>query len=180
MKYIALLRGINVGGNKKVPMVDLKVCFEDLGFLQVRTYINSGNVLFVSQEQNIQTLQTNIEQSIEAVFGFAVRVLVISNDTLEAVIRDAPSGFGQTPDTYHSDVAFLLSGDALQYATVIETNPEVDTVWAGNGVLYYQRLSSQLTKSKMAKMVSEPFYKELTIRTWNTVKKLAILSQAEV
>lgn len=177
MKYITLLRGINVGGNNKVPMAELKVCFEKLGLSQVRTYINSGNVLFVSEEEDIQALQARIETGIKETFGFLVRVLVLRDTTLEVIIKHAPNSFGQEPGMYHSDVAFLFSGDASEYVTEIETNSEVDTVWAGDGVIYYQRLSEKRTKSKMAKMISKPFYKQLTIRNWNTVTKLHALAR---
>ena len=180
MKYIALLRGINVGGNNRVPMAELKNCFENAALQNVKTYINSGNVLFESDEEDIKKLQTTIEAAIQESFGFPVSVLVISDATLQSVIKHAPSGFGQKPDLYHSDVAFLLSGDAWTYAPAIETNPEVDTVWAGNGVIYYQRLSSKRAKSKMSKMIAQPFYKQLTIRNWNTVTKLHTLTAENV
>lgn len=179
MKYIALLRGINVGGNNKVPMVELKVCFENAALQNVKTYINSGNVLFESDEEDTKKLQAIIEAAIQESFGFPVSVLVINDATLRSVIEHAPSSFGQKPDMYHSDVAFLLSGDAKTYVSAIETNPEVDTVWAGNGVIYYQRLSSKRTKSKMSKMITQPFYKQLTIRNWNTVTKLHTLTTGD-
>lgn len=177
MKYIALLRGINVGGNNKVPMAELKVCFEGLGFFQVRTHINSGNVLFVSEEDDTQVLQADIEAGIEKMFGFPVRVLVVQDAVIEAAIQQAPSGFGQDPEKYYSDVAFLFTGSAEEFVAEIDTNPAVDTVWAGDDVIYYQRLRAEVTKSKISKMAGKPFYKQLTIRNWNTVTKLQALAR---
>lgn len=172
MKYVALLRGINVGGNSKIAMSELKICFEELGLENVQTYINSGNVLFYSGETNVNKLQKLIQKGIESTFGFAVVVLVVTDSFLAQVINNGPKGFGEKPDMYHSDVAFVLSGGANEYYNLIETNPEVDKKWVDNGVIYYQRLSSKRTKSKMSKMVGKPFYKQMTIRTWNTVIKL--------
>ena len=81
MNYVALLRGINVGGNRKVPMADLKDCFEKLGHTEVKTYINSGNVIFTSETSDIQKLREALENEIEKTFGFFVDVLVIDAKT---------------------------------------------------------------------------------------------------
>ena len=72
-RYIALLRGINVGGNNIIKMTDLKVVFEEIGFTAVSTYIQSGNVLFSTQEQNKQTIEAKIEEHLSKRFDYKSR-----------------------------------------------------------------------------------------------------------
>jgi uncharacterized protein (DUF1697 family) len=175
MKYVALLRGINVGGNKKVPMVDLKLCFESLGHNKVRTYINSGNVIFESSSASLDQLKSDLERSIQKTFGFFIDVLVISGPDFKKVITQAPKGFGQKPDIYYSDVAFLLEASGEEALEEFELHPEVDTAWSGKRAVYYQRLGEKRTKSKISKIMAKPLYKRMTIRNWNTVNKLAAL-----
>lgn len=175
MKYVALLRGINVGGNRKVPMADLKICFESLGHSRVRTYINSGNVIFESSITDIYQLQSSLEQSIQNTFGFFVDVLIISEPDFKKVITQAPKGFGQEPDIYYSDVVFLLEASGEQALKDFELHPEVDAAWPGERTVYYQRLGEKRTKSRISKIMAKPIYKRMTIRNWNTVNKLAAL-----
>lgn len=175
MKYVALLRGINVGGNRKVPMVDLKSCFEKLGHTEVKTYINSGNVIFTSEVSEVKKLQKVLEKEIEKTFGFFVDVLIVDAKTFVQAVEKAPNGFGAKPDLYHSDVIFLLDETAKNAVAQFETNPEVDAVWEGVSVVYFQRLSAKRTKSRLSKIITNPIYKKMTIRNWNTTCKLANL-----
>lgn len=174
MKYVALLRGINVGGKNKISMADLKTCFENLGYQEVSTYINSGNVLFTSDKSD-DFLSHEIEDTLLTKFKFdseIIKTLVISEPKLKSVIRSAPEGFGSEPEKYYSDVIFLIGSTSSEVFPQIDVNPAVDNVWRGDGVIYYQRLSAQLTKSRLSKIVGKPVYKSITIRTWNTVNKL--------
>lgn len=90
MKFVALLHGINVGGNNKVAMSELKACFEKLGFNNVTTYINSGNVIFESAQQSTTTLVKMCESAIEKQFGFHIVCAIISADELVNAVRHAP------------------------------------------------------------------------------------------
>lgn len=173
MKYVALLRGINVGGNRKVPMAELKICFENVGHTDVKTYINSGNVIFTSDISDVKALQKALELEIEKACGFLVEVLVIDSKTFLETVETAPTGFGTEPNVYHSDVIFLLGENPKSAAKLFELNPEVDKVWEGNTVVYFQRLSEKRTKSKLSKIIAKPIYKKMTIRSWNTTCKLA-------
>lgn len=87
--YIALLRGINVGGNKMIKMAELKRILEEMGLGRVQTYIQSGNVLFESEEEE-GPLQTNIEEEIKKVFGFPVAVLLRTYAELKSLIAHCP------------------------------------------------------------------------------------------
>lgn len=175
MKYVALLRGVNVGGKNKLSMTDLKVCFENLGFTEVSTLLNSGNVVFTAND-TAQSIARKIEASLIQTFKFdgqLIKVLVLSKNDINKVINQAPQGFGSEPDTYHTDVVFLINVPAEAAFAETECHPEVDVAWKGNGVIYYQRLSEKRTQSRLSKIISKPVYKSMTIRTWGTVQKLS-------
>ena len=171
-RYVALLRGINVGGRNKVAMADLRKTFEDGGYEAVRTYIQSGNVLFESAAAR-RSLEDDIERLLEARFGVPLVVVVRSHDQLRAVVDDAPKGFGAAPATYHSDVVFLKAPlTAKQAMRVVALREGVDEAWPGTGVIYFARLSALRTKSRMSKIVGTPEYQRMTIRSWSTTTKL--------
>lgn len=175
--YLALLRGINVGGKNKLPMTDLKKCLEDLGFKNVQTYIQSGNVIFESGGTP-EKLAGQIEKALPKNFRLdseLIRVLAISRNQLAKIVAKAPKGFGTEPDKYHSDVLFLIDTSADEVMKQTDVNPEVDAAWPGDGVVYYRRLSAKRTKSRLSKLVSKPIYKSMTIRSWNTTTKLLAL-----
>ena len=107
-RYVALLRGINVGGKNQIRMADLKACFEKKGFENVATYIASGNVLFDSGERSSTKLTRNIEKALTKTFGYEATVVVRSKAQLRKVVEEAPKGFGSQPSRYRSDVLFLM------------------------------------------------------------------------
>lgn len=175
MKYALLLRGINVGGKNKIAMSDLKICLEKLGFTEVSTLLNSGNAIFTGYEVDTKILSHKIEEAIIADPCFEsplVRVVLLAKNQLAAVIASAPKGFGNSPELYQSDVAFLIKGNSKEAIKQFECHPEVDVVWPGEGVIFYRRLRSKRTKSHLGKIIAKPLYKLLTIRTWETVNKL--------
>src|SRR5512138_2899169 len=106
-QYVALLRGINVGGKNIIKMADLRACFEALGFDEVRTYIQSGNVLFHREKTGRDALTSRIEKALADTFSYQLPVVVRSDKEMAAVVADAPKRFGQEPDAYRYDVIFL-------------------------------------------------------------------------
>ncbi len=172
--YVILMRGINVGGKNKVPMVGLRKCFEELGFSNVSTYIASGNVILKS-DKRADAIKAQIEEALPASFKLdneLIKVLVLSRNQLQAVIDNKPEGFGEQPEKYHSDAIFLIGIDSAQAIPVFDPREGVDTVWPGDGVIYSQRLSALRTKSRLSKIVATSAYKSMTIRNWNTTTKL--------
>ena len=172
--YVILIRGINVGGKNKVSMTGLRTCLEELGFSKVSTYIASGNVILES-DQRPAAIQAQIEKALPERFKLdseIVRVLVLTRKQLQAVIENRPKGFGEQPETYHSDAIFLMGIDAAEAMPVFNPREGVDSVWSGDGVIYSQRLSAQRTKSRLNKIVGTPAYQSMTIRNWNTTTRL--------
>lgn len=100
-------------------------------------------------------------------------VVVRSHQQLRAVVGEAPSGFGQQPGTYHSDVIFLKGPlTSRQAMRVVKQRDEVDQAWPGTGVVYFARLSERRTQSRMSSIVGTPEYQQMTIRSWATTTKL--------
>jgi uncharacterized protein (DUF1697 family) len=172
--YVVLIRGINVGGKNKVSMATLKKVLEELGFSSVSTYIASGNVI-LKADKTAKEIKAQIEKALPQHFKLdveLVKVLVLTRDQLQAVIENKPEGFGEQPNTYHSDAVFLMEIESAQAMLVFDPREGVDKVWSGDGVIYSQRLSAQRTKSRLGKIVGTPAYKSMTIRNWNTTTKL--------
>ncbi len=171
--WLALLRGINVGGKNVIRMADLRSCFEAEGFRDVVTYIQSGNVIFRAPETAPRALTTRIEEMLASAFGYQARIALRSREQLEAVVAGAPAGFGSQPDRYRYDTLFLrppLTASAAMEEVLVR--PGVDEAWAGEGVLYFSRLISQASRSYLSRLVSMPVYRDMTIRNWNTTTRL--------
>jgi uncharacterized protein (DUF1697 family) len=178
--YLILFRGINVGGRNKVPMGGLRALLTELGFRNVRTYIQSGNVILQS-ELKAETIARKIEEAMPARFTLdtsVIRVFVLSRAELEAAIDKRPKGFGEQPGTYHSDAIFLMGVDAAEAMPAFSPKDGVDVVWPGDGLIYSQRLSAQRTKSRLNRVMSSPLYKSMTIRSWQTTSALVEIVKA--
>lgn len=172
--YVALLRGINVGGKNKVPMATLKKCLEALEFFNITTHGVSGNVILQSPKHPPE-IKEQMESALLENFTLdsdLIKVLVLSRQQFQAVIDNKPDGFGEAPDKYHSDAIFLIGVHADEAISEFDPREGVDKVWKGKGVIYSQRLSAQRTKSRLSKIVGTPLYQSVTIRSWSTVTKV--------
>jgi uncharacterized protein (DUF1697 family) len=178
-QYVALLRGINVGGNHLIKMPELKRCLEALGFGNVATYIQSGNVLFEAAERRPADLRARIEEALSERFGYQARIVLRSHGQLRAIVADAPAGFGGQPDRYRCDVVFLREPlTAAEAVEALRTREGVDQAFAGDGVCYFSRLASRAAQSYLSRIATLPVYQSMTIRNWNTTVKLKALMDA--
>lgn len=180
-QYVALLRGINVGGKNLIKMTALKACFEDVGFVDVRTYIQSGNVLFRAADSDQSRLTKQIEDALSTLFNYESRVVVRSLKQMKEIVSHAPRGFGSDPATYRYDVIFLKDPlTAAKAMKSVTTKEGVDQAFTGKGVLYFSRLSSKAAQSRLARIIVLPVYQSMTIRNWNTTTKLLNMMEALV
>ena len=171
-RYLALLRGINVGGKNVIKMTALAACFEAAGHADVVTYIQSGNVVF-STKAAAGGLTAQLERTLGATFGYQASVVVRSHKQLQAVIDGAPKGFGTQPAKYRYDVLFLKEPlTATAALALVKTKPGVDIATAGPGALYFSRLVAKATQSQLARVTGMPIYQSMTIRNWNTTTAL--------
>jgi len=176
--YLALLRGINVGGKNKVEMARLRTVFESLGFTQVRTFINSGNVIF-SDDRDPSNLRTLIEKAIAEEFGFPVRVVLRDLDSVVKVAKSIPAAW-KDDATMRCYVMFLWEeADKPTVLDRLTIKEDIDDVRYVSGAVIWRVDRDNLTKSGMAKLTSHELYQAMTIRNCNTVRKLADLMTAE-
>lgn len=174
-RYVALLRGINVGGKNLIRMPDLKRCFEEMGFADVVTYIQSGNVIFAAGDAagDRAGLVQRIEAGLAERFRYDASVVLRTRDELRAVVESAPPGFGSDPELRRYDVLFLKEPlTATEAFAVLPRRDGVDEAAPGPGVVYYSRLIGRASQSRLSRVTSMPIYASMTIRNWNTTTRL--------
>ena len=178
MRYVALLRGINVGGKNKVAMSELKLCFGELGFANISTYINSGNIFFETDETDIVRLVARCETAIERRFGFTVVLTVISVSELRKAMSHAPEWWmNGDRKTIRNDAIFVIppttAKDVLQELKIKTDSPDRFT-HHGN-VIFWSLPMEAYNKSIVPKIIGTPIYKHITIRSSTTTKKLLMI-----
>lgn len=177
-KYIALLRGVNVGGKNKASMPELKAAFENAGFAAVSTYINSGNILFSSEKTEITDLQHQCSRVIKNVFGLEMSVAVLPVKALADTLAHAPEWWDADADSKHNAIVVIApdTADAVIKA-VGEAKPEYEKVACHGQVIFWSAPLKTFSRTRWSKVVSSSAYGSITIRNANTMKKLLQLSQ---
>ncbi len=177
MVYVALLRGINVGGKNKVSMAELRQVFEKAGLEQATTYINSGNVIFKSALQ-MNGLAELLETAVEKAFSFPVKVLVCEGSQFVSIASAIPADW-VNDTTMKCDVMFLWQSiDNPDILKQLPIKPDIDRVRYKQGALIWSVDRPAVTKSGMLKIIGTDAYKQMTIRNCNTVRKLATMVEA--
>lgn len=171
-RYVALLRGINVGGKNVTRMKSLVECFQASGFDDVRTYIQSGNVVFTADSYSSAELEDTIERMLQETFGIPILAVIRSRDELFATIAAAPANQG-SPELL-SDVLFLkrplTAAEAV--AQLPEFNEQVDSIAPGPDALYFSRTVIDSSKSRIDRLRSNRLSPRMTVRNWRTSTKL--------
>lgn len=176
MRYVALLRGVNVGGNNKVPMAELKEAFAEYGFADVSTYINSGNILFSSDNDNILALQEACETIIANRFGLQIRVAVFSAWEMAEALAAAPAWWGVDADAKHNTIFVRRPVSAEEIcARAGEIRPEYERLSHHGNVIFWSAPLATLTRTRWIRLASTPAYSDVTVRNANTMKKLVRL-----
>jgi uncharacterized protein (DUF1697 family) len=172
VRYVALLRGINVGGRTLVRMADLKTCVERLGFDGVSTYIASGNVLFESDEDDPANLAETIEDAIEQRFELPVKVVVLDRNAYERIVKAIPEAW-IGDGSLRANVAFVRRGtEAEEIVSELAPDAAIEEVKAVDGAVLWATRRDALNRSVMRKLIGGAAYKELTVRNLNTTLKL--------
>jgi len=173
--YIGLLRGINVGGNHKIKMAELKACLEAIGLRRVQTYIQSGNLVFESEEAE-KELRRKMERELERRFGFPVPVMLRTAGELAGVAARNPYSPDELEEGWSVHVLFFAEPIAPeQIAALPETDIAPDEFRA-YGREIYQLYRRRMSDSKLPVMLGK---KGGTDRNWNTVAKLLEMAAAE-
>ena len=177
-KYIALLRGVNVGGKRKIIMADLKSAFERRGFQNVVTYINSGNIIFDS-DMDETSLKAACERSISIDFGIDIPVFVISAEDLHKALTHAPAWWNNAPYTRH-DAFFVIppmtAADIC--AHVGEVKEEYERVDYYGKVIFWSAHMATFSRTRFSKISKDKaMYGAITVRNANTALKLMELTK---
>jgi uncharacterized protein (DUF1697 family) len=172
MTYVAFLRGVNVGGKGIVSMAAIKEALVALGLSDVRTYINSGNVIFSTRASDAQQLTARIEKALEQQTGMAIKVLVMDHKTLKKMVDAIPRSWvdDKTMRTY-----VLLLWRELDDRRILDRLPikiGVDELRYTPGAVVWRVDRENVGRSQMNRIVGTPLYKKITIRSANTMRKL--------
>ena len=175
MKYVALLRGINVGGNTKVEMKKLKALFESLEYDDVITYINSGNVLLSTTEKDTEVLTSQLEHAIQTEFGLHIPVVVRSKENILSLVKAIPKNWENNTEQ-KTDILFLWKKyDRKESLTFLFPTEGIETIKYVPGAILWNLDRINYNKSGMSKFIGTKLYKHMTARNINTVRKLASL-----
>ena len=172
MKYIALLRGINVGGKRKVEMKRLKTLFETLGCTNVSTYINSGNVIFELRDDQKHILE-KIKSELKEEFTFDIAILIKTEEEMKEIADSIPSEW-QNDSAYKTDVAYLFPEiDSKEILNELPIKKEFIDIRYVKGAIFWNIDRKNYNKSHINKIISHTLYQSMTVRNVNTARFLA-------
>src|ERR1041384_5891778 len=170
--FVALLRGVNVGGNNMISMKSLKESFETIGFSNVSTYINSGNIIFQSKEDDPRKLEKKIEQMLSSEYQLESKVVLRSLSEMEKLVKSLPQNWGDD-SVWRFNVIFLRhSIDSEKILDELPANSDVEEVLYRPGTLLWSVQASEANRSKFVKLSSRKSFKDMTVRNLNTTRKL--------
>jgi len=178
--FVALLRGVNVGGNNMISMSALKKSFEALGFSDVSTYINSGNIIFTTKEKDARKLEQKIEQMLVKEYQLASKVVLRTLPEMEKLVESLPRTW--KPDSgWRYNVIFLRHTiDSEKILEELELKDDIEEVIYCPGALLWSAQISELTRTNMIKLSTRKMYNDMTVRNLNTTRKLCELMKKVV
>ncbi|HEX6983027.1 MAG TPA: DUF1697 domain-containing protein [Balneolaceae bacterium] len=173
--YITLLRGINVGGHNKLPMKELVGLLEDLGFHNVKTYIQTGNIVFKSGK-NAAELAESIKTEIEQNHGFAPHVLVLKLDEFKKAMASNPFAEAESePKTLH--LYFLDAEPKNPDLESLENIKKDNERFMLKGKTFYLHTPEGVGRSKLAARAEKALGVAATARNWRTVDKIRVITE---
>ena len=173
-RYMALLRGINISGKNKVVMAELKKEFESLKFEDVKTYLNSGNVIFSSRE-NIEKITKQIEEMLKKNYDFKIPVFVIEQEKLKDILEHAPTWWGSDDKAIYDNLIFIIPPLSFKevFEEIGEAKEDLEKIQNYNDVIFWSFSRKDYQKTNWwPKTANTNVSKKLTIRTANTVRKI--------
>ncbi|MFK4566288.1 DUF1697 domain-containing protein [Enterococcus sp. UD-01] len=176
-RYIALLRGINISGKNKLGMTELKKECEKLGFMEVVTYLNSGNIIFSSPIEATEDLSFKIKVMIQQVFGLAIPVYVLLQEELQELLAYAPDWWGSENKASYDNLIFILPPLSYEelYAEIGAPHEAYEKIYAYKNTVFWSFSRKDYQKTNWWSKTATSIVKDrLTIRTANTVRKIAV------
>ena len=173
--FVALLRGVNVGGNNIISMRELKESFEEIGFTDVSTYINSGNVIFTSRETDARKLEVKIEKMLNKDFQLDSKVVVRSFGEMEQLVKSLPKSWTGDRDWRYNVMFLRHTIDSENILEEMTTTAESEELVYCPGTLLWSAHVKDIDRTQMNKLSSRKVFREMTVRNLNTTKKLCEL-----
>ena len=170
--FVALLRGVNVGGNQMISMSSLKKSFEGMGFAGVSTYINSGNIIFKSKEADARKLERKVEQMLLREYQLDSKVVVRSFAEMERLVESLPRNWKGDRDWRYNVVFLRHSIDSEEIVKDLEFKKDIEQVAYRPGVLLWSAQATEMARTSFVKLASCKMFKEMTVRNLNTTRKL--------
>jgi uncharacterized protein (DUF1697 family) len=176
-RYVAFLRGINVGGNTLINMNELRRAFESVGFADVKTVLASGNVLFQISQTDSNALTRQIEEKLERIFGYEIGVFLRTREEIQALVKADPFEKITVTPAIRFHVTFLADGAASGLHIPYESPQKDFRVLSivGRDLCSIVELSSTRGTPDLMKLIEKEFGKKVTTRAWNTVTKIGKL-----
>lgn len=174
MKYIALLRGINISGKNKISMSELKKVLEENEYKNVLTYLNSGNVIFESNLNNKDILMKDIYRLIEINFNLKIPIFVMDVFELQDVLNNSPKWWGTSDKDIYDNLIFIIPPTKYEevYKTIGNPKENIEKIEEYNNYIFWSYDLKNYRKSNWwVKTASTNIKDKITIRTANTMKK---------
>ena len=175
--FVALLRGVNVGGNNMINMRALKESFETIGFNNVSTYINSGNIIFQSKEVDPRKLEKKIEQMLSSDYQLDSKVVIRSLPEMEKLVRALPESWSKDSNWRYNVIFLRHTIDSEKILDELPAKSDIEEVVYRPGALLWSTQATQMNQSKVGKLLSRKTFQDITVRNLNTTKKLHDLMQ---
>jgi uncharacterized protein (DUF1697 family) len=170
--FVALLRGVNVGGNNIISMGSLKTSFEKIGFSDVSTYINSGNILFRAKERDARKLETKIEAMLSSEHKLGCKVVVRSFSEMANLVENLPQNWDGDKQWKYNVIFLRHSIDSEKVLDRLALKPEIEKVVYYPGTLLWSARISDVSRTLMLKLSSQEIFQDMTVRNTNTTRKL--------
>ena len=170
--FVALLRGVNVGGNNMISMRELKASFEEMGFADVTTYINSGNIIFKTKENDPRKLETKIERMLAKEYELNSKVVIRSHSEMEDLVQSLPKSWKGDTDWRYNVIFLRHTIDSEDMLTDLPAKTDIEEIVYRPGALLWSVLASNINRTTWAKFATRKKYQDTTVRNLNTTKKL--------
>jgi uncharacterized protein (DUF1697 family) len=170
--FVGLLRGVNVGGNNIIKMSSLKASFEKMGFTDVSTYINSGNILFKARERDARKLESKIETMLSKEYKLGCKVVVRSFSEMASLIENLPKDWNGDTEWKYNVIFLRHSIDSQKVLESLGPKPEIEKVVYYPGTLLWSARISDISRTTMQKLSSQKLFQDMTVRNTNTTRKL--------
>jgi len=170
--FVALLRGVNVGGNNMIRMSSLKESFEALGFQKVTSYINSGNIVFQTKEVDGRKLERKIEQMMSKDYKLDSKVVIRSLPEMEKLVKSLPSSWDGDNSRRYNVIFLRHPIDSEKILDDLPANTDIEEIVYRPGTLLWSAQVSEINRTNLAKLSSRKIFQDMTVRNLNTTKKL--------